>query len=295
MTTAVVEQVHLAAAENDARGLRYGQYRVVAQLGAGGMSVVYSAARDSDNVVVALKVLPTSWGSARELRARLQREASILQELHHPGVVRVLEIGSVSNTLGGGTFIAMEWLPDALDRVLSAQYPRPLECKAAVRIAAEIADALAVVHAAGLIHRDVKPSNILLRSNGAAVLSDFGLAAALADLAAERRLTPPDVLLGTADYLAPEAIAGSAVDGRADLYSLGVVLYQMLCGIVPFAGRAPASTLRAHLEESPPPLPTTVPEAVRAIVARALVKHPEERFPSALAMAESLRQAASTL
>ena len=292
MTTAVVEQVQLATDSNETRGVRYGQYRVVAQVGAGGMSVVYSAVRESDGMAVALKVLPTSWGAARELRERLRREAAILQELCHPGVVRVLEVGSVSDSLGGGTFIAMEWLPDALDRVLSAQYPQPLEWRLAVRIAIEIAHALSVVHAAGLIHRDVKPSNILLRADGSAVLSDFGLAAALVDLAAERRLTPPNVLLGTADYLAPEAIAGSAVDGRADLYSLGVVLYQMVSGVVPFAGREPASTLRAHLEEVPPALPTHVPEPVRAAVARALAKRPEERFPSASAMAESLREVA---
>jgi hypothetical protein len=288
MATTVIDQTRLGGSGPGPAGLRFGPYRVVAQLGAGGMSVVYSAVRDDDGLAVALKVLPASWGAAPELRARLQREASILQQIQHPGIVHVVEIGTVSDRLGGGTYVVMEWLPDALDRLLRTQYPRTLELATTLRIARGVAEALATVHASGLVHRDVKPSNILLRSSGQPVLTDFGLAAALVEEMSIHRLTPPQTLVGTADYLAPEAIKGGPVDGRADIYALGVVLYEMLVGYVPFAGREPFQTLRAHLEEEVPPLPSSVPEAVRNIVGRALEKDPANRFETAAAFAEAL-------
>jgi serine/threonine protein kinase len=134
----------------------------------------------------------------------------------------------------------------------------------------------------------VKPSNILLRADGSPVLTDFGLAVALAEVARVRRLTPSNVIVGTADYLSPEQIAGGMVDGRADIYSLGVVLYEMLSGYVPFAGRDPMDTLKAHLEEPPPALPEDVPIGARAIVDKALKKRPDERFPSAAEMKAAL-------
>jgi serine/threonine protein kinase len=252
------------------------------------MAVVYSAVHEDTGLVVALKVLPASWGMAPELKARLNREAAVLRRIEHPGVIRLLDIGTVADRLGGGTYIAMEWLPDALDRVLSAQFPKPMDYPAALRIAAAIGTALAAVHSAGLIHRDLKPSNILLRADGQAVLTDFGLAAALADTMSEQRLTPPNVLVGTADYLAPEVIAGQPVDARADLYALGVVLYEMLAGFVPFAGRDPLHMLRAHLDEPVPPLPPTVPSTVRSIVEQALQKNPQDRYATAEAMASAI-------
>jgi serine/threonine protein kinase len=252
------------------------------------MAVVYSAVHEETGVVVALKVLPASWGMAPDLKARLNHEAAILRRVEHPGVIRLLDIGTVADRLGGGTYIAMEWLPDALDRVLCAQFPEPMDYVSALRIGAAVAEALGAVHAAGLIHRDLKPSNILLRADGQPVLTDFGLAAALADMARAQRLTPPNVLVGTADYLAPEVIASQPVDARADLYALGVVLYEMLAGFVPFAGRDPLQMLRAHLDEPVPPLPATIPLAAQAIVERALAKNPLDRFATAAEMAQAI-------
>jgi serine/threonine protein kinase len=275
----------------DAAGLRFGPYRAIAQIGAGGMSVVYSAVREDDEMAVALKVLPAAWGAAPEFRARLEREAEILRHVDHPAVIRLLNVGAVDARLGGGTYMAMEWLPHALDRVLRAQFPEPLTTGGALRVARAVAQGLAAVHAAGILHRDVKPSNILLRANGQPVLTDFGLAAALTDLATSQRLTPNNVLVGTADYLAPERIADETVDGRADLYSLGIVLYEMLTGFVPFAGRDPIETLRAHAEEPVPGLPASVPALARAIVERALQKKPADRFASADEMATALDRA----
>ena len=286
--TALVEQTRRSSASSGPSGLQFGPYRVMAQIGSGGMSVVYRAAREDDGVVVALKVLPASWGAAPELRERLQREALVLQQLQHPGVIRVLDVGQVAERLGGGIYIAMEWLPQALDRLLYSRFPSPLTTAEALHIADALANALASVHAAGIIHRDVKPSNILLRSDGEPVLTDFGLAAALLDLVADRRLTPPDTIVGTADYLAPEIIAGRDVDGRADIYALGVVLYEMLATHVPFAGREPFQILRAHLDEPVPELPASVPAAVRALVMQMLQKDPADRPATAAALSSAI-------
>jgi CRP-like cAMP-binding protein len=272
-------------------GLRFGPYRPLEQIGAGGQAVVYSAVHTGDETAAAVKVLPAVWGDAPELRQRLAHEASLLRGLHHPGVVRVLAVGEVDARAGGGCYIAMEWLPHALDRVLRAQYPDPLPGPRALALVRAVAEALAAVHAAGIVHRDVKPSNILLRADGAPVLTDFGVALARARAAEGGRLTAADVVLGSADYLSPEQVAGLAVDGRSDLYALGVVLYELLSGHVPFAGRPPLETLRAHVEAPPPPLPPAVPPAARTVVERALEKLPGRRFPSAEAMAEALAAA----
>jgi serine/threonine protein kinase len=172
--------------------------------------------------------------------------------------------------------------------VMRARFPEPLPISMALRIAQHVAEGLAAVHAAGLIHRDVKPSNILLRADGTPVLTDLGLVAAISATAQAHRLTPADMILGTADYISPEQVAGSAVDGRSDLYSLGIVLYEMIVGFVPFAGRTPIEAARAHLEERPPPTPAATPQAVRALIDRALQKRPEDRFPSASNMAAAI-------
>lgn len=284
----------LAGRDSDPAGLRFGPYVVVEQLGVGGMAAVYSAVHISTDAAVALKVLPAGWGAAPEFRERLAREAAMLRRIDHPNVIPIFEVGEVEARLGGGCYLAMEWLPQALDRVLRAQYPEPLAPGTALRVARGVAAGLAAAHAAGVVHRDVKPSNILLRADGTPVLTDFGLATALAGVQASQRLTPSNVIVGTADYLAPEHIAGVATDSRTDIYSLGIVLYEMLAGYVPFAGHDPLETLRMHLDEPPPPLPPTVPPAARTLVERALQKRPDDRFVSAVALIAALDEALGT-
>jgi len=276
-------------------GLRFGPYRAVEQIGAGGMGAVFSAVHTVTEEAAAVKVLPVSWGIDPELRARLHQEADVLQRISHPNVVRVLAVGDVAAGAGGGCYLAMEYLPHALDRVLRAQYPEPLPAARALALAEGVAGGLEAVHAAGLVHRDVKPSNILLRADGTPVLIDFGLVADLAEVAQGRRLTAPNVIAGSADYMAPERLSGSPVDGRSDLYSLGVVLYEMLAGHVPFAGLDPLETLRAHAEVVPPSLPATVPPVAREVVEHALAKQPDERYPSAAALGAAVGAARRTL
>jgi serine/threonine-protein kinase len=271
--------------------LSFGPYQVLAQIGVGGMATVYRAMHGSSGTSVAVKVLRTSGDRTEELLIRLQREVDALQRLDHPNVIQLLDVGEMDLHLGGGAYLVMECLPNALDRVLRSQYPEPLSPMDALRIAYGVVDALVAVHEAGIIHRDVKPSNVLLREDGTPVLTDFGLAQMLAHEQQAQRLTASNVIVGTADYLSPEQVAGLPLDGRCDLYALGIMLYEMLAGHVPFAGRAPMATLRAHVEESPPPLPERVPPATRAVVEQALQKRPQDRYVSAEAMLIALQEA----
>jgi serine/threonine protein kinase len=293
LMTTLLEERELGL--DDAAGLRFGPYRVVEQLGVGGMAAVYSAVHVTSGQTAAVKVLPVGWGAAPEFRARLAREAALLQQVDHPNVIRLLEVGEVGTRLGGGCYLAMEWLPQALHRLLRAQYPEPLPVGRALAIARGVAAGLAAVHAVGLVHRDVKTANILLRADGTPVLTDFGLATALAGVRASQRLTAANVVVGTADYVSPEQVAGLPVDGRSDLYALGIVLYELLTGQVPFAGRDPLETLQAQVATPPPPLPASVPAPVRAIVERCLAKQASDRFPSAAALEQALTAALAAL
>jgi CRP-like cAMP-binding protein len=288
--TRALEQHELQGNRSPA-GMRFGPYRVVAQLGSGGMAAVYSAVHVASNHAVALKVLPIGWGLAEELQKRLGREANVLRQISHPNVVRLLEVGTVDDRLGGGLFLAMEWLPNALDRTLRARFPDPLPTRSALTIARGAAAGLAAVHSRGIVHRDVKPSNVMLRADGTPVLVDFGLAMILSEVVEELRLTPENVIVGTADYVSPEQVEGTPLDGRSDVYSLGVVLYEMLAGYVPYADLDSLETLHAHVEKPPPPLPESVPATARAIVERSLRKRPEDRFPSADALMAALDEA----
>jgi CRP-like cAMP-binding protein len=289
--------------DGDVLGTRIGPYRVMQQIGAGGMAIVYGAVHGATDEAVALKVLPAAWTGKTEFRERFMREVAVLQRVNHPNVIRVRETGTMRPPGGAthrdsageedqapaGIYLAMEWFPNALDRVLRAKYPEPLPAAMALDITRQVADGLTAVHALGIVHRDVKPSNILLRADGTPVLADFGLV--LDPAARQQRLTATNVLVGTADYMAPEQITGAPLDGRSDLYALGVVLYELLTGHVPFAGHEPYEILRAHVEEPPPPLPDSVPPAAAAVVQRALRKRPEERFASAEEMADAVETA----
>jgi hypothetical protein len=252
-----------------------GRFCVLRQLDAGGMATVYLAAdaRNGD-ALVALKVPHTSLIAEPAFAERFRQEAVLMGRLASPSIVRTVDV----RTSGPAPYVAMEYIGGG---TLSERLGRrgPLPQMEALRIAREVAVALDAAAAAGVLHRDVKPRNILLTEEGHAKLIDFGIAQAEGFVGEGGQGT----FLGTVQYVAPEVAQGWA-DARADIYSLGVVLYEMVGGRPPFSGDT-REVLLAHASDPPPPLPGAIHPRVRAVVARCLQKDPADRFPSARALA----------
>ena len=262
-------------------GDAFGEYVVDEQLGEGGMGIVFRAIRE-DGAVVALKVLKP--GLVRDDHAirRFAREARAAAEVDHPHLIDVIEAGDVEGT----GFLAMRYVPGrSLDDRIREHGPLPLEDT--TRIVAEIGSALDALHAAGLVHRDVKPSNILLDAERGALLTDFGLAKSR-DYS---MLTAPGQMLGTLDYIAPEMLRGEAPGPSSDLYALGCVVFECLAGMPPFGGRSMFEVGMAHLGDEPPDPCAARPDAPPGLsesALSALAKEPADRPPSATAYAEML-------
>lgn len=257
-----------------------GPYKIEAILGSGGMAVVYRA-KNTQGDTVALKVLFPPPDAAAELRRRFEREARTAARLRHPGIVRVLDAGQAD----GYAYMAMSFVSSQTIAGRLAE-TAPLPETVAADIAWQMADALYYAHTQGVVHRDVKPSNILLMADGRALLTDFGVAQALDDAS----LTRTGHTVGTPVYMAPEQASGEqAVDGRADLYSLGVVLYQMVTGRTPFQGSTP-QVLYAHVYAAPPPPSSVTPvsPAMESIILKALQKDASNRYQTGAAMAQAL-------
>ncbi|MDQ3991463.1 MAG: protein kinase, partial [Actinomycetota bacterium] len=259
-----------------------GRYRVDALVGDGGMAQVY---RGHDTLLarpVAVKVLASRLARDPAAVARFSREARAAAGLAHPGIVSIFDHGSE----GDVHYIVMELVDGpTLANVLAAR--RALDPASALSVAAAVAGALDAAHAAGIVHRDVKPGNVMLTSTGRIKVTDFGIARA----AGVEGSTGTGNVLGTARYLAPEQAQGHAVDGRADVYGLGAVLYELLTGEPPFRGDSPVSVAYKHVHEEPEPPSARrpgLPLELDAIVLRALAKRPEARFPSAAAFHAAL-------
>jgi serine/threonine protein kinase len=268
-------------------GHRLGPYRIEARLGQGGMGVVFRARHERGGAVVALKVLRDELAADDAFRRRLAREARAAAEIDHPNLAPVLESGEADDRL----YLAVRYVDGrSLAERLRAEGPLPTA--GLVRLAAEVGGGLDALHRRGIVHRDVKPANILIGSDGTAVLGDFGLAKGRAYTV----LTRPGQVLGTLDYLAPELIRGEPAGPPSDLYALGCVLFECLAGAPPFAGRGILRVGMAHLEEEPGD-----PAAGRADVApevswtvrQALAKDPAGRPTNATALARMLRLAAA--
>ncbi|MFG1879874.1 protein kinase [Sphaerisporangium sp. NPDC049003] len=264
-----------------------GRYRLDVRLGAGGMGEVW---RGEDTVLartVAVKVLLPGRMDDPGFAARFQGEARAMATINHPGVVDVYDYG-VSDVPGDGptAYLVMRFVDgEPLDRLLTRLTriaPEP-----AMELISQAASALQAVHDRGIVHRDVKPGNLLVRPDGTLVLTDFGIARA--DMG--HRLTDAGMVLGTAAYCAPEQAEGQPVTPAVDLYALGVVAYECLAGYRPFDGDTPVTIALKHIREDPPPLPPDVPPAVRHLVERALVKDPARRWRSAAEMSVAARQA----
>jgi serine/threonine-protein kinase len=261
------------------------QYQLQDEIGRGGMSVVYRARDLRLNRQVAVKVLPPELAHDPAIRTRFTREAQTSAQLSHGHIVPIYDVGERE----GIAYFVMALITGGNLATLLAHEPRqPLD--EVRRLLAEIADALAYAHLRGVIHRDIKPDNILLdRESGRAIVTDFGIARAVE---AGTRLTITGNAVGTPTYMSPEQAVGEReVDGRSDIYSLGVLAYQMVTGRVPFTAGNSMALLLKHVSERPRPigeLRPDAPKALREVIDRALMKAPEDRWPTASAMRDAL-------
>ncbi|WP_330332146.1 serine/threonine protein kinase [Streptomyces sp. NBC_00536] len=264
-----------------------GRYRIEGLLGGGGMAQVYRAHDERLARTVALKAMRADLPHDPGWTARFRREAQAMAALSHPNVVAVHDTGEEPGPGGGAPvpFIVMELIPGrSLADHLRERGPLPVA--EALDLAAQMLAALAAAHARGLVHRDIKPANVLLTGDGTAKVADFGIAAT-AETGATA-LTRTGTAIGTPPYMSPEQVEGQrGVDGRSDLYSLGIVLFQMLAGRVPFEADSGYAIGYLHVHAEPPTLASAgigVPAPVQGLLTTALAKRPEDRFPDAATM-----------
>ncbi len=261
-----------------------GRYELRSLIGEGGIAEVYAAFDRVLRRKVAVKVLRETMATDRRVVARFRREARAAGRLAHPNIVSLHDVGMD----GDVPFMVMELVSgEALSETIWREAPLPAE--RAAEIGEQVADALAFAHDLGLLHQDVKPGNIMLTRSGQVKVLDFGIA---------RAWTPslpsdPSEVLGTAEYLSPEQARGRELDGRSDIYSLGIVLYEMLTGRPPFEAESPAAVARLHVEEEPLParrVTPGIPPALDRIVIRCLAKDPKARYQRAAQLTADLRR-----
>jgi len=267
---------------------KLGIYALHRLLGRGGMGAVYLAFDTTLHRHVALKVLAPELAADPAFVARFHREATSLARIRHPNLVHIYAVGQEANR----HFIAMEYLKGHTVAEIVRQrgaLPHPV----AIRVLGQVLSALEKVHAAGIVHRDLKPANIIVDEDQRAILTDFGLA----KLRHDHTVTTGNTLLGTPEYMAPELAEGGDADLRSDIYALGVILFELLTGRVPYHGNSAIATLRQHLESPAPSaatLPPGSPPELGAIVARAMAKKPAERYADVRALAIDLLAVSST-
>ena len=272
-----------------AAGAQVGQYRIESTIGAGGMGVVFRAYDTKLHRPVAIKFLSDDLADA-EARRRFQREAQMASSLNHPHILTVYDIGEFE----GRQYLATEFVDGGTLKNWAQRQPRSWEDVA--ELLTGVADGLATAHQAGILHRDIKPDNILVTASGYAKLADFGLAKlAFQPADISRTLTEEQtrqgIIVGTIPYMSPEQAAGQTLDARSDIFSFGVVLYEMLAGHRPFQAATNLELLQQVIHGTPPPLSDDVPEPLRVLIAKALEKDPAKRYSSMREMVTALRAA----
>lgn len=258
-------------------GQLLGPYRIISQIGKGGMATVYKAYQPSVDRYVAIKVLPRQLAESREFATRFHQEARIIARLEHPHILPVFDYGESD----GIAYFVMRYL-DAGTLKDRMEAGRPLPLGEIDHIFTQLTDALSYAHGYGIVHRDLKPANALIDSHGNLFLTDFGIAKLLES--ASPRLTQTDAIMGTPAYISPEQAQAGPVDRRSDIYSLGIILYEMVTGRVPFVADTPLAVILKHVSD-PLPLPSLlkpdIPAAIEKVILKALAKDPKDRFASA--------------
>src|SRR6266540_2729412 len=273
----------------DLVGHTLGPYRLLEQVGMGGMATVYKGYHAAMDRYVAIKVLPRHLARDASFLARFEREARTIARLEHRYILPVYDVAEDD----GVPYLVMRYTDggDLSSLIVSGQ----LGIKRAVELISQVAEALAYAHRQGVIHRDVKPANVLISREGDALLADFGIAKIYEETL---QLTGEGGIVGTPAYMAPEQLQGKAVDPRADIYALGVVLYQALTGECPFVAETPLAVALMHIHNPlrpPREINPAIPESLERIILRAMAKNPADRFADANEMSEALRHALASM
>jgi serine/threonine protein kinase len=267
------------------------RYRIESVLGKGGMGMVYKAHDRMLDETVAIKVLRSEFANTEEMLQRFKKEIKLARKVSHRNVCRIHEFGED----GGVRYISMEYVEGTDIKQLAQKKGGFLDPEEAFDVAIQAADGLQAIHDVGIIHRDLKTSNIMRDPGGRVRLMDFGIAKSDAtDRSSAGGLTSAGQIMGTPEYMSPEQCQGDRIDSRSDVYALGVVVYEIFTGTVPFRGDTPVATLFKHIQEPVPfegPVAARIPLAAVKVLRRALAKRADDRFASAGQLAEALRKA----
>ncbi len=280
---------------DDLIGTTLGNYRILEAIGQGGMARVYRAHQENLGRDVAVKVLPPWYANDRSFIERFNLEARLIARLSHPNIVTVHD----ASEQNGHLYIVMQLVDGGTLKQRLDQFQREgrmIDTAEAVSIFTQLADALTYAHEQGVIHRDIKPVNVLMDRANRPILSDFGIAKVLASK--QLNLTRPGAGVGTPEYMSPEQCKGGAVDGRADIYALGIMLFEAQTGRTPFLGDNYPALAHSHIYERPPQPRSINPNihpAIEHIILTALMKNPQQRYQTAHGMAEALQQALAAI
>lgn len=265
-----------------------GRYEIIEKIGVGGMAEVYKAFDTTLDRTVAVKVMHSQFAADEDFVARFRREAQAAANLNQPNIVNIYDWGSEAGTY----YIVMEYLVGRnLKQIINEDGPLPPNV--AIDISRQVAAALQFAHKNGIIHRDIKPHNIVMTDEGEVKVTDFGIARSMAS-----NVTQTGAILGTAQYISPEQAKGDEIGAASDIYSLGVVIYEMLAGKVPFNGDSAVAVALKQIQETAPPLKELnkeVPDSLAAIVAKSMAKNPADRYQSAVELRDDLERAAEGL